>query len=301
MKIKEVKGNTFLIDTGMSYIPFYKINQKEIIIFDTGWAIGEREGIQNLLDYNDFTIAGIICSHAHIDHVGNNTYFKDKYKCPISMAAYEAFICSSAENLKLYFNSQTLTEVIEHSGSMICKTDILIMPGQDKVNLKGIDFKIIHTPGHSPAHICIITPDDVAYLGDVLISYEVMKGAKLPYAFILKEDLKSKEKLYNLNCSKYIVAHKGLYDNIQRLISDNVDFYKYRAKIIYNVIENEMTMEEIFKAVIKSCKIKVVSKYRYAVIDRMLKSYVQYLHETELLETIVEDGFLKYYKKQEAI
>ena len=32
MEIKEVKDNIFCIDTGMTYIPFYKINSEEIIM-----------------------------------------------------------------------------------------------------------------------------------------------------------------------------------------------------------------------------------------------------------------------------
>ena len=30
MEMKKIKGNTFVIDTGMTYIPFYKINDEEI-------------------------------------------------------------------------------------------------------------------------------------------------------------------------------------------------------------------------------------------------------------------------------
>ncbi|MGH4139359.1 MBL fold metallo-hydrolase [Clostridium sp.] len=294
MEIKEIKGNTFCIDTGMLYIPFYKINQKEIIMLDSGWANGEREGIDEILERNNLVVVGIICTHAHVDHVGNNAYFKEKYNCIIAMPAYEALICSSTMNLKLYYNSQTLSEVTEHFGHMVCKTDIMILDNQDIVSVQGIEFKIIHTPGHSPAHVCIITPDDVAYLGDALISYEVMRGAKMPYAFILSEDLKSKLKLYDLSCSKYVVAHKGMFDDITKLITDNIDFYKNRATRVYDVIDSAMTRDDILKAVIKKFNIHVNSKYKYTMIERMLGSYVEYLNETGRLVLNIDEGFLKY-------
>lgn len=296
MDIINVKGNTFCIDTGMSYIPFYKLNEKEIIMLDTGWKKGEREGIEEVLEKNNFKVLAILNSHAHIDHIGNNAYLKEKYNCVIAMSAYEAHICSSAVNLKLYYQSQTLKDVKEHYGHMVCKTDIIIEEGQESITLFGADFKIIHTPGHSPAHICIITPDDAAYLGDCLISYEVMEGAKMPYAYILSEDMKSKAKLYDLNCSKYVVAHKGIYDNIKKLIDDNMDFYESRAMRIYEVIDGAMTMEDIMKAVIKSFNIRVTNPYRYAFIQRMLTSYVEYLYEIEKLKLIMDNGFLKYTK-----
>lgn len=296
MKIKEINGNTFCIDTGMSYIPFYKINNEEIIMLDSGWAEGEREGINELLEKNNFKVSAIICSHAHVDHVGNNAYLKKKYNSIIAMPAYEALICSSTVNLKLYYNIQTLSEVTEHFGHMVCETDIMISSNEDNISVRGIKFEILHTPGHSPAHICIITPDAVAYLGDTLISYEVMRGAKMPYAFILSEDLKSKVKLYDLKCSKYVVAHKGMYDDITTLINDNINFYKDRASRICAVIEESMTMEDILKAVIKNFNIHIKSRYRYTIMTRMLRSYVEYLHETGIIELNMDDGFLKYSK-----
>lgn len=296
MEIRLVKGNTYCIDTGMTYIPFYKVNDEDIIMLDTGWARGEREGIDRLLEENNLKVAGIINSHSHIDHIGNNTYFKEKYNCIIAMPAYEAHVCSSTVNLKVYYSSQTLSEVEEHYGHMVCETDIMISDNQDKIYVCGTKFKIFHTPGHSPAHICIITPDDVAYLGDSLISYEVMEGAKMPYAFILREDLRSKQKLYSLKCSKYVVAHMGMYDDITKLIDDNINFYKNRAARVYEVINGAMTMEDILKAVIKSFGIRVKSVNRYSVIERMLRSFVEYLNETGMIKLTMEDGFLKYSK-----
>jgi len=296
MEIKKIKGNTFCIDTGMTYIPFYKINDEEIIMLDSGWAKGERERIDELLEKNNFKVVGIICSHAHIDHIGNNAYLKEKYNCIIAMSTCEALICNSAVNLKIYYSSQTLSDVIEHFGHMVCETDIMISANQERIYVCGIKFKILHTPGHSPAHICITTPDDVAYLGDALISYEVMESAKMPYAYILREDLESKIKLYDLKCSKYVVAHKGIYNDITKLITDNINFYKNRAERVSSVIDGAMTMEDILKAVIKSFNIHVKSRYRYAATERMLRSYVEYLNEMKIIELNMDNGFLKYSK-----
>ncbi|MDP4145262.1 MAG: MBL fold metallo-hydrolase [Bacillota bacterium] len=294
MKIEKIEGNTFCIDTGITYIPFYKINEQEIIMLDSGWAKIERRGIDELLERNSFKVVAIICSHAHQDHIGNNAYLKNKYNCIIAMPIYEALICSSTTNLKLYYSSETLSEVTENFGHLVCQTDMMILHKQDSINVCGIEFRIFHTPGHSPEHICITTPDDVAYLGDALISYEIMKASKMPYSYILREDLESKTKLYELNFCKYIVAHKGIYSDIRELITDNINFYKHIAKKIYTLIDDDMTLQDILKTVAKSFNININSKNRYTLIERMLKSYVEYLHETGLLQLEVEDGVLKY-------
>ena len=296
VEIKKIQGKTFCIDTGMTYIPFYKIDNENIIMLDTGWADGERDGLSNILENNSLKIAGIINSHVHIDHSGNNAYFRKKYNCPIAMPAAEAMLCSSAINLKLYYNNLSLDEIFSHLGHMICPVDRLITDNQDSIEMCGITFKILHTPGHSPAHICLITPDDVGYIGDALISREIMHGAKMPYAFLLAEDLKSKEKLYKLKCSQYVVAHKGIYDNITDLITDNINFYKLRAAVIGDLIAAPMTLEEIIQTVRKAFSIPIRDVYKYTLIERMLRSYIEYLSDTGIIKKAVNDGILRYYK-----
>ncbi|GKU25242.1 MBL fold metallo-hydrolase [Clostridium folliculivorans] len=296
MKIKEVKGNTFCIDTGRTYIPFYKINDEEIIMLDSGLAKGERQGIEKLLVDNNFKISAIICTHAHVDHIGNNTYFKNKYNCIIAMPTYEAMLCSSIVNLKGYYSMLTLTEIREQFGDMVCETDIMISHKQSYMEVCGIKFDVFHTPGHSAAHICITTPDEVCYLGDALVSYETMRGAKLPYAYIVSEDLKSKNKLYALKCSKYIVAHKGIYENITELIGANLEFYKAISLKVYEVIEDGMTMDRIRSAVTKNFNLRIDTMARYGLIERLLRPYIEYLSETGSLIFQIEDGLIKYWK-----
>ncbi|OBR95905.1 MULTISPECIES: MBL fold metallo-hydrolase [Clostridium] len=300
MEIKNIKGNTFCIDTKMACIPFYKINYREIIMMDSGWPRGgEREGIAEVLKTNNLKVAAIICTHAHMDHIGNAEYLKEKYNCIIAMPECEAVTCSSIINLKFYHNNYNMAEIAKHFGQMVCKTDIMITPDQENIYVCGVKFKIIHTPGHSAAHICVITPDDVAYLGDALVGYELMEQAKMPYSYSLTDDLKSKEKLYDLKCSKYIVAHKDIYDDITKLIKDNIKFYKDTANSIYDVMDRNrsMTMEEIFRSVTKDFNINLDNRVKYGLTETILVSYVRYLNEKGMLDLNMENGLYKYLKK----
>lgn len=296
MEIQRIKGNTFCIDTKIAYIPFYKIDHENIILLDTG-VKNQREELENLLEKNHLKVAGILCSHPHVDHIGNTAYLKRKYHCKVAMAEGEAWVCKSLANLKIYYNSHALPIVEKHYGHLVFDTDILITQRQQSIQLCGIKFQIIHTPGHSSNHISIITPNDVLYVGDALISYEVMKGAKMPYAFMLKQDLETKRRLQNLNCSRYIVAHKGIYNDISKLAEDNIEFYQYRAQRIGDLIEETMTREEIFKAVVEDFHISMTSIFKHDVIERMLKSYLDYLVEIDEIEFILEEGLLKYRKR----
>lgn len=298
MTIKHVTGNTYCIDTGMTYIPYYLMDDNNIIMLDTGWE-KERSQIEELLDENNYHIKGIICSHSHIDHIGNNQYFKDKYGASLAMSRDEAHICSSLINLKLYYSRYNLTEIEKNYGNMVCDVDVTIEENITSLRFHGVRFRIFHTPGHSPGHICIITPDNVAYLGDALITDAVMKSAKLPYAHVLKRDLESKENLKTLKCEAYIVAHKMIINNIGKLIDENIEFYQMRANKVLEEITELMTMEDLLKIIVRKWSINVSSTKKYIVIERMLRYYIEFLNETGKIESMIDHGFLKYRRIEE--
>jgi len=215
------------------------------------------------------------------------------------MSREEAMILSSTLELKIFYSNYTLTQVEKHYGHMVLQTDIIIDDQDDQVEVAGITFGIIHTPGHSSGHVAITTPDNVTYLGDCLISYEVMKSSKLPYAHILRKDLISKMKLYTLKSDRYILAHKGIFDDIKDLITDNIYFYKQRAEEILELVDRAMTTEDILRAVCKGKSIRIGSVNKYVVVERMLRCYIEYLCETDKLLSIIDDGFKKYVRCEE--
>jgi len=294
MEIIKVRGNTYCIDTGMTYLPFYKLSDQDIILMDSGYQ-KEKEGIESVLEGNNLKIKAIICSHAHPDHIGNNSYFKEKYKCKIAMPKDEAFICSSYANLKIYYD-QPMSLIKSYYNNLTCEADIIINKNQDSIILNDVAFRLFHTSGHSSDQICITTPDNVCYLADSLITHDTMAGTKIPYAFVLKDDLESKKTLHQLDCCAYIIAHKGITNDIEGLIQDNIKYYSGIAESVYEEIIKSMTFEDILKRIIRKYNIKIKSVYKYKMVERMLRSYVEYLYETGKIETIIENCFIKYVR-----
>ncbi|MFH5835369.1 MBL fold metallo-hydrolase [Proteiniclasticum sp. C24MP] len=297
MKSIYVKGNTYVLDLDLLYLPFYRIDDKNIILLDTGYMHNDRERLTSYLEKNQLNVAGILCSHAHIDHVGNAAYFKEKYGCPVAMTREEAGVVDSVMSLKKFYANYSIRTVQEHFGHMMVKTDRIIEAEEKEITFCGVVFKILHTPGHSTGHITITTPDDVTYIGDALISYEVMDSAKLPYAYILTQDIASKMKLYSLRSSHYVLAHKGIYPDVKDLITDNIYFYRNRAEEILAVITKPMTKEEILQTVALTMRIRIDSTFKYLVVERMLQCYVEYLLETDRIQLCVQDLSLKYVPK----
>ena len=100
LKIHPVCGNTFAIETGMAYLPFYQLNEQEIILLDSGFASSDRQALTETLQVHDFRVKGILCSHAHMDHAGNIQHLCNLYGCRVAAHIIEAAIAATPDSFR---------------------------------------------------------------------------------------------------------------------------------------------------------------------------------------------------------
>lgn len=293
MKLSQVKGNTWVAE-GMELIPFYKLDEHRCILLDTGLS-EEREELEAALLENGLTPAGVLCSHAHIDHCGNSGYFQQKYHIPAALSAPEAAICQNLLTLKCYFLTLSPAMVEQESSCMIHTPDVLLPPQDGPFSFAGAEFTLIHTPGHSPGHVCTVTPDGVCYLADAVLSHELL-GAKLPYNLSMAMCMKSREKLRELPYDTYIMAHHGVCtgEELPHLIDENQALIRTRAEEIRSLITHPMTSSQIDAAVCAYYQLFTHKPNRALRFERNICFFVEYLVDSGLLEVRCRGGVARY-------
>ena len=214
METQHVLGNTWVFKS-WELIPFYKVDEHHCILLDTGLN-DQREDLEESLQREGLTPVGVICSHAHIDHMGNVAYLKEKYGTKLAMSLGEAGHQMSYLGLNItnYLMSPEDVGASPPLHGTPCLADRIILPTEDRITFCGAAFDIIHTPGHTVDHICTRTPDNVLYLGDAMMTGRTLHHSKFPYAFCVKDYLDSMRKMRTEPADKFIVAHFGIYDEI---------------------------------------------------------------------------------------
>lgn len=296
-----VKGNTWCISTATVMVGVYRLNERDAVLLDSGSAFQPNESSEfmDTLSAAGLHIKAIIATHGHWDHVGNNKALIEKFGCEIYMYGAEAYISKSVHDLLFQWMPipfHILKPMLERMESL---PTAFLAPNQKEVEICGKKFGILHTPGHSQSHIAIITEDHVAMLGDALMSEQVLRHSKLPYAEDISVDLKTKEMLVSLPYERYILSHKGVLDKAELLaaIQKNISHIKQRAEAVAEYIEDGMTFDALAAAVINGMHIHIYTRLDYADICKMIAAYVRYLEECGQIEARYENGYLRYHKK----
>jgi len=293
MKLTQVKGNTWVLE-GIEYIPLYKLDDKRCILLDSG-LLQEREELEETLNAAGLTPVGILCSHAHVDHCANNGYLQEKYGTKVALTFPEAGMCSSLLTLKCYFLLLSPDRVERESGCMVHTPDVVIPPEDGTFSFCGAEFRILHTPGHSSGHVCTVTPDNICYAADALLSAELL-DAKLPYNLSQCLAMDSREKLRGLECNACIMAHRGICagGELDALIDANQDLIRRRAGEILSLVDRPMTASQIDEAACVLYKLLTRKPRRSLRFERNVRFFIEYLVDAGRLEETCQNGATYY-------
>ncbi len=297
MKIEHILGNTYCLSDKSISVPFYMVDEKRVVLLDSGLDTDpQRSELISLLE--PYEVVAVISTHAHPDHVGANQYYQQR-GAKIYMPHFEAGCLESADNLKAWYNLFCSTEIEKLFSHILFDADFKLEKDRTSVTIEEREFGVIHAPGHTMDQICIMTPDNVLYLADALLSERECKLAKLPYSFLIRRDKTTREKLKSTGAEGYILAHGGYVSDISELIAMNEKCFEDCAKRIYDLIDRPMTLEEILEKVIIEFDLRQnTSIYVFRVYERNLRSFVDHLcDQSKLIPRVM--GAKLYYVRSE--
>lgn len=285
MDVRIIQGNTGYLE-GRQLIGLYLTDPRHCILLDCGSAL-IRDELEASLSAVGLTPIGVFVTHVHFDHFGNAAYLQKKYGIPVALAFGEAELCRTYPAIKSHLFVYSAGEVMADPllQSLPCNVDRVLMPSEDELYFCGVRFRIIRTPGHSPEHISVITPDRVCYAGDALLYDRSLTEAKLPYAYNFRQSLESIEKLRTAPCDWMLIAHRGVVPApFDALIEENLAVMQRQLDSVAAIIDRQMDREEIFRAVRETMHIRVDTPRKAENLERFLRPY---------LECLVDDGTLR--------
>ena len=183
------------------------IGSDRALLIDTGLGVCNiHEQVRKLTDKSITAVA----THIHWDHIGGHKYFPDFYaheaeldwlngKFPLPIQAVKSMVADRCE----------LPEDFDISNYKIFQGKPgLVLKDGDTIDLGGRIIQVLHTPGHSPGHLCFwesemdyLFSGDLVYKGSLFANYPSTD----PQSY-----LASLEKIADLPAKRVLPGHHSL-------------------------------------------------------------------------------------------
>ncbi|HIT28373.1 MAG TPA: MBL fold metallo-hydrolase [Candidatus Faecousia gallistercoris] len=177
---ESLDGDTYVLseDRHWEHTHCYLLNgSARSLLVDTGLGIGDLSGlVRGLTDRPVVAVA----THAHWDHIGGHSGFPCFYvheaeqkwldgAFPLPLAQVRAMV-ADCDSLPRDFRPETYT--------IFQGTPDRVLQDGDEIDLGGRRLQVLHTPGHSPGHMCFweaergyLFTGDLVYMGTLFASY----------------------------------------------------------------------------------------------------------------------------------
>lgn len=179
---------------------------REALVIDPG---DEPERIINFIEEKGLTVKYILCTHAHFDHVGALPEVKAKTGAPVGIHSAEKEIYEGARDMALFFG---------YDIDKLPEPDILLNDN-DSLKIGNIEFRVIHTPGHSPGGLCLYG-NGVVFTGDTVFAGSV--GRTDFYGGSIDELKNSFKKILSLPSHTRILPGHGPESTVEREGKENL-------------------------------------------------------------------------------
>lgn len=192
--IKRIGPNIAMIQLSDIDSNIYVIGNT-VIDSGTGFNFTRLHSMLKIMKLNFSAINQVINTHGHFDHIGGNGYF---LKAKIAIHERDACILEKGDTKNSYadfFDGKLKPRPVDQK----------LKDGQ-VLNVNGMALKVIHTPGHTPGHICLYNEKDgTLFAGDLVFSDGVGR-TDLPGGDVDSLDA-SLERISKLRISKILPGH----------------------------------------------------------------------------------------------
>ena len=270
-----------------SKVGIYKRNDNDVYLIDSGSDKNSAKKTLKICSEQNWNIKGIINTHAHADHIGGNAYIQEKTGCDIFCSTIDRPFIEHTIINPLHIYGGYIPQEMEHKF-------FLAKPSVTK-DISSSDFpselKTNDISGHSLGMIATVTPDNIAFVGDIVSSEEIIKKYGITYLLDIKKHLESLTFVENMSADKFIMSHVETVSNIKPLIKLNRDKVFEICDRILELIKEPLTFETLLQKLFYHYELRM-SIRQHSLVGSTVRSYLSYLKNEGKVDVIIDDNLI---------
>lgn len=293
MLVQPVCGRTWMFQNAVT-IPFFRLNDREVILLDSGFFSKDRQALHDYLRDNHLRVAAILGTHAHQDHAGNLAYFQQCHGSEVILPEAEAAFLSSVDMIRVLYPTDTRVQAQDSFAHLLVRADRTYSPDCSEIQVQGETFGLLPLPGHTPGHTGIVTPDDILYAADAVVDEATLSRIRLPSTFCWEDDFASKEVLRHQVHRGYLLAHTGYHEDLHALIDRNLADRQLQLQAILALLYRPMSISEFEQEVWQNLNLSCHTVMGIIKFRRNLRYALEYLISIGAVRLVFQDGLTQY-------
>lgn len=196
---------------------YYLIGTEYNLLIDSGTGIKKLKKLLKSIDNKEIRV---VTTHVHWDHIGNHKEFEKIYVYENEYAWIKEGIPLPVEIIKKNLLRDVAPQYVPEDEYELFMSDKAYKIKEGYVfDLGNRKIEIIHTPGHSPGHVCLFEREkgdiyvgDLLYEGTLYCNYESTNPRD--YYMSIKKLYNMRAKIKRIFCghNKPLISNKDLQD-----------------------------------------------------------------------------------------
>lgn len=282
---KHITGKTGYINMDQSLVVTYDLDDRRTVLIDSGYR--ECPELISWSRNRGREIAAVLCTHLHVDHMGNNGLIQRKMKADIHVSRREYQVQQARFRSDDAISFEWMGREKYFFGDSGMYETTIIEPDQKSVRIGDAEFIIEDLSGHSPGHIGFATPDGVLHIGDAFMSDIVLRHSKLPYEYDITKTLETLKRIKIMDHPYYVASHRAVIpaESIRETVDANIAYHEKMLDEILQRLNGWQRMDRFILEVIANRGIEIRRSRSSVWLPVAVRSYIEHMIRDGRIET----------------
>ena len=268
-------------------IGIYLADGNRVYLIDSG---GDKEAgrkVRQLMEKNNWTLAGILNTHSNADHIGGNRYLQNQTGCPVFSSGIEAA-----------FTRYPLLEPSFLYGGYPCKElrhKFLLAQDSEVTDFSHESFpkevEVIPLPGHVFDMFGFRTPDGTVFLADCISSRATLEKYAVTFIYDVAAYLETLDKVKAMEAPLFVPSHAEASADLTELIRYNREKVHEVAETILTICAEPLNFEAILQRLFQHYGL-TMNFQQYVLVGSTVRSYLAWMKDSGRVDAVFEDNLL---------
>ena len=288
---REIDGRTAVIRAAVN-IGVIRLNERSALLVDTGIDRDSgRRAVRLVAEAGWGTVAGILTTHAHADHVGGNAEVVRRTGCPVWASPVEAAIARCPELGPALLYGASAPAAMRGKFLLAAPSPVDHVVTTESIAIGDVTIGVVRLPGHSPDQIGY-TVGDVCFSADVVFPKETIDKYRVPFIFSVTDHRSSLRTARTLDHRWFVSGHGPVQEPeaFCALIDHNATALDEVETATLAALETASAADEIESAVLRQLGAEPLDIAALALLRTTIRSVMADLADRGTVNGSVEDG-----------